>query len=238
MAGTTPAPGYDPDHARFLLRQARAVDTEVLLLALVSFPYLQHTAEVVQAMWSEVGFKVVIELCDERLVNKKRRDRAFHAEATSCSYRWDPDGWFSRMLLSSAPSTRTSSGFKHAEVDSLIAAARRTVDRQQRLELYTRIENIVNEELPLLYLHHVTALQAGGRASKAISQHYRVSSVHAAVGFVRPGSRNTVGLFPPSACACALLWLSRSATRSRQGVTGSRLGLEEHAPEFLAGAYQ
>jgi peptide/nickel transport system substrate-binding protein len=166
MAGTAPAPGYDPDHARFLLRQARAVGTEVLLLALVSFPYLQHTAEVVQAMWSEVGFKVVIELCDERLLSKKRRDCAFHADATSCSYRWDPDGWFSRMLLSSAPSTRTSSGFKHAEVDTLIAAARRTADRQQRLELYTRIENIVNEELPLLYLHHITALQAGARHLK------------------------------------------------------------------------
>ena len=85
-----------------------------------------------------------------------------HTDATSCRYRWDPDGWFSRMLLSSAPSTRLSSGCTHVEVDTLIVAARRTADRQQRLELYTRIENIVNEKLPLLSLHHVTALQAGG----------------------------------------------------------------------------
>jgi hypothetical protein len=39
-------------------------------------------------------------------------------------------------------------------------------DRQQLLELYTRIESMVNEELPLLYLHHVTALQAGVRHLK------------------------------------------------------------------------
>jgi len=108
-----------------------------------------------------VGFKVVVELCNERLLNKKRRDRDFHADATSCSYRCDPDGWFSRILLSSAPSTRTTSGFQHAYADTLIAPARRTADRRQRLEIYTMIESIVNEELPLFYLHHMTALQAG-----------------------------------------------------------------------------
>lgn len=94
-------------------------------------------------------------------MNKKRRDRDFHADATSSSYRWDPDGWFSRMFLSSAPSTRLTSGFQHAHVDTLIATARQTADRQKRLELYAAIESIINEELPLFYLHHVTALQAG-----------------------------------------------------------------------------
>jgi ABC-type transport system substrate-binding protein len=43
----------------------------------------------------------------------------------------------------------------------LIVQARQTADRQKRLELYTAIESLVNEELPLLYLHHLTALQAG-----------------------------------------------------------------------------
>lgn len=54
-----------------------------------------------------------------------------------------------------------TSGFQHEGADTLIATARQTADRQKRLDLYTAIESIVNEELPLLYLHHVTALQAG-----------------------------------------------------------------------------
>jgi len=137
MEGVTPGPAYDPEHARFLLWQARAVGTAVGLLALTSFPYLQHTAEVVQAMWSEVGLKVILDLCDERLLNSKRRARDFHADSTSSSYRSDPDGWFSRMILSSAPSTRTTSGLQHAYADTLVATARRTADRQQRLTLYT-----------------------------------------------------------------------------------------------------
>jgi peptide/nickel transport system substrate-binding protein len=162
-AGAKPAPAYDPDKAKALLRKARATGTEVILQSLNSYPYLQQTAELVQAMWSEVGFKVVLHLHDDAVLNKKRQSRDFHADCTSGSYRWEPDGWFSRMLLSSAPSTKLSSGFQHEQADKLIVAARQTVEKPQRLALYTEVESLVNDELPLLYLHHLTALQAGTR---------------------------------------------------------------------------
>jgi peptide/nickel transport system substrate-binding protein len=132
------------------------------LQASFAFPYTQHIAELVQAMWEEVGFKVAIHLYDETMLNKKRRDRDFHADATSSGYRWDPDGWFSRQFLSSAPANKlTGAGFNHARIDQLVAQARQTADKQTRIELYTAIESLVNEELPILYLHHLTALQAG-----------------------------------------------------------------------------
>jgi len=124
-----------------------------------SFPYLQQTAELVQHMWSEVGFKATLNLYEEPVLNQKRRDRDFHADSTSGSYRWDPDGWFSRQILSSAPSNWSS--FKDEKADKLIAEARQTADKQKRLELYAAVESIVNEELPILYIHHLTALQAG-----------------------------------------------------------------------------
>jgi peptide/nickel transport system substrate-binding protein len=160
-AGARPWPEYDPDKARFLLRQAKAVGTEVVLQSLNSFPYLQQTGELVQAMWSEVGFKVVHNLYDDPVLLQKRRDRDFHADSTSAGYRWDPDGWFARQFLSTAPSTKVTSGFRHEKTDKLIAEARQTADKQKRLELYTALDSIVNEELPLLYIHHLTALQAG-----------------------------------------------------------------------------
>ena len=162
MPGLRAWPTYDPDQARAILRRAKADGTTVILQAALSFPYLQHIAELVQAMWSEVGFKAMIHLYEDTVLYKKRRDRDFHADVTSSSYRWDPDGWFSRQLLSSAPANKlTGPGFNHARVDQLIAQARQTADKQKRLELYTAIESLVNEELPLLYLHHLTALQAG-----------------------------------------------------------------------------
>jgi peptide/nickel transport system substrate-binding protein len=112
-------------------------------------------------MWTEVGFKVIHNIYDNAVLRKNRRDRNFHASPVGASYRFDPDGWFSRELLSTSSSNKESSGFHNEKADRLIAEARRTADKGQRLELYAAIDSIVNEELPLLYVHHLTLLEAG-----------------------------------------------------------------------------
>jgi peptide/nickel transport system substrate-binding protein len=160
-AGARPYPEYDPDKAKFLLRQAKAMGTEVDLQSLISYPYQKQTGELIQAMWTEVGFKVVHNLYENAVLQQKRRDRDFHASSSGSSYRFDPDGWYSRQLLSTSPSNQRYSGFRNAKVDKLIAAARRTRDRQKRLEMYAEIDSIVNQELPILYIHHLTLLEAG-----------------------------------------------------------------------------
>ena len=161
-AGARAWPEYDPDKAKSLLRKAKAVGTEIIMQTSTGFPYLQHTAELVQSMWSEAGFKVALHLYDTTVLNQKRRERNFHVESTSGAYRWDPDGWFSRQILSSAPANKINgSGFNNEKSDKLIAEARRTADKKKRLELYAAVESIVNDELPILYIHHLTALQAG-----------------------------------------------------------------------------
>ena len=145
-----------------MLRKAKAVGTEVILQADSAYPYIQQTAELVQGMWSEVGFKVALHLYDVTVLNQKRRERNFHAESSAGSYRWDPDGWFSRQILSSAPSNKINgSGFSNEKADKLIGEARQTADKKKRLELYAAVESIVNDELPILYIHNLTALQAG-----------------------------------------------------------------------------
>ncbi|MGE3540306.1 MAG: ABC transporter substrate-binding protein [Candidatus Tectimicrobiota bacterium] len=161
-AAAKPRPEYDPDKAKALLKKARAVGTEVSIQSLTSYPYLHQTAELIQAMWSEVGLKVTLNLYEEPVLNQKRRERDFHVDASSGSYRWDPDNWFSRQILSSAPQNKLQGpGFHNEKADKLIAEARQTADKKKRLELYAAIESIVNTELPFLYLHHLTALQAG-----------------------------------------------------------------------------
>lgn len=159
--GTRPWPSYDPDRARFLLRQAKSVGVTVVLQSLRTSPYMQQTAALIQEMWSEVGFKVKHKMYDASTLTRKRRARAFHAESTAASYRFDPDGWFSRHLLSTAMSTRVSSGFRHQRVDRLIHDARKMPNKQQRLQLYAEIDSIVNEALPILYLHHLASFEMG-----------------------------------------------------------------------------
>jgi peptide/nickel transport system substrate-binding protein len=160
-AAVKPYPAYDPDKAKFLLRQARAEGTTVDLQSSVAYPYMHQTGELLQAMLTEVGFHAVHNIYERSVLRQKRRERDFHLTIGSASYRFDPDGWFSRSLLSTSPSTKQSSGFKNERVDTLIAEARKAADRQQRLALYGEIDSIVNDELPILYLHHLTLLEAG-----------------------------------------------------------------------------
>jgi peptide/nickel transport system substrate-binding protein len=152
---------YDPDKARSLLKKARAVGTEITLQANDSWPYMQQTGELVQAMWSEVGFKVNYNVYDAAVLLQKRRAGEFHAESMAGAYRFDPDAYFSRSLLSTAPTTKETSRFRNEKVDKLILEVRRTLESNKRLELCREIENIINDELPRLYTHHLTLLEAG-----------------------------------------------------------------------------
>ena len=153
---------YDPDKARFLLKKAKAVGTEVVMMANSSWPYMQQTGELLQAMWSEVGFKIKYNIYDSAVLQQKRKDSDFHAESRANSFRFDPDGWFARSVLStSAYNMKQSSRFRNEKADQLTLEAKKQGDPKKRLDLYKAIEDIVNDELPFLYTHHLTLLEAG-----------------------------------------------------------------------------
>jgi ABC-type transport system substrate-binding protein len=57
-------------------------------------------------------------------------------------------------------------GYNSERADKLIQEARITRDRLKRVELYTAVENIINQDLPLIYTHTVPLLQGGVRNLK------------------------------------------------------------------------
>jgi peptide/nickel transport system substrate-binding protein len=152
---------FDPDKAKSLLKKARSVGVQIDLMANTNYPYMQQTGELLQAMWTEVGFKVNFSILDSAVLNQKRKEGSFHAESMAGSYRFDPDGWFSRQMLSTAAQTKVESRFRNEKADQLILEARKTADKAKRLGMYRDIENIINDELPRLYTHHLTLLEAG-----------------------------------------------------------------------------
>lgn len=178
-AGARPWPEYDPDKAKFLIKQAKAVGTTIVLQAQDAWPYMQQTGELVQAMWTEVGFKVNFSIYDAPVLRQNRRSGNFHAESMAASYRFDPDGWFSRQILSAGSSTKQQSRFRNERADKLITEARGTADQKKRLEIYAEIDSVVNEELPVLYVHHLTLMEAGVKNIKgyqpAVSGPYSTS---------------------------------------------------------------
>jgi peptide/nickel transport system substrate-binding protein len=127
---------------------------------------MQQTGELLQAMWTEAGFKVNYNIFDGAVLQQKRKAGEFHAESMAGSYRFDPDGWFSRQILSTGPQTKTESRFRNEKADQLILEARKTGDQAKRLEIYRDLETILSEELPILYTHHLTLLEAGANNLK------------------------------------------------------------------------
>jgi peptide/nickel transport system substrate-binding protein len=156
-----PRPEYDPDKARFLLKKAKAVGVGIDLMANNSWPYMQQTGELLQAMWSAVGFNVNYTIVDSAIVRQRRRAGEFHADSEAGAYKFDPDGWYAREIHSKGATTKYVTRFRNEKADKLIEEARSTRDPNKRLELYTAVDSIVNEELPVLFTHHLTLLEAG-----------------------------------------------------------------------------
>ncbi len=166
MPDVKPGPEYNPDKARFLLRRHNLANTPIILVSRQDFAYMHQAGELIQAMWAEVGLKVVHEIHPNRVLREKYRlggtqAGVYDADSTASSYRADPDGWFNRSLLSTSPSTKLRIGYNSEQADTLIREARITRDRQKRMHLYTELENIINEDLPLIYTHTVPLLQGG-----------------------------------------------------------------------------
>jgi peptide/nickel transport system substrate-binding protein len=157
---------YDPEKAKSLLKKAKAVGTDVHLLGTINPSYAIQIAEVLQSMWTEVGFKARVEPVDIPTRDQKLRDGAFHAHVQGHSYRFDPDGIFDRNLHSKSSYAQSLHGWVNERYDKLIEEAKRTADPAKRVELYTEGWKIVNEELPQFHLSELSMISAANKSVK------------------------------------------------------------------------
>jgi len=156
-----PWPGYDLDKAKALRKKANGGDARMLIIALDSFPYMQQTGELVHAMLKEAGFNVTFEIHPTPVIQDKYTKGEFDIDSSANSYRLDPDGWYARSILSTAPETRRRHGYKNEKVDQLILAAKVERDKNKRRQMYADVESLVNQDLPLIYTHFVPFMSAG-----------------------------------------------------------------------------
>jgi peptide/nickel transport system substrate-binding protein len=144
---------YDPERAKALLKEARAVGTQVKLIAPANLSIARETAQVIQATWDAVGLKATLELLDTVPWLAALREGTFDATFAGYTYRFDPNDFYARDLHSQSAWSKGRSGWHNARYDRLVEEAKRTLDVARRKELYTEAQNIVNVELPLFHLH-------------------------------------------------------------------------------------
>ncbi len=155
---------YDPDKAKALLRQARAVGTAIKVICAANVAYNRETAQVVQEMWHTSGLKVTLEPLDTVPLLNTLKQGDFDGLIGGNTYRFDPDGFFERNFSSKSDLTHILSGWHNERYDQLVEEAKRTLDPARRKALYTAAWNIVNVELPHFHLHEVTITSAAVKA--------------------------------------------------------------------------
>jgi peptide/nickel transport system substrate-binding protein len=151
---------YDPDKAKALLKEARAVGTAIKIIAFAPVAFNTESGQMVQEMWNSVGFKVTLEPLDTIPYLNARKQGDFDGAIGGNTYRFDPDGFFERNFHSKSEYAQVLSGWQNAHYDRLVEEAKRTLDPVRRKELYTEAWNIVNVELPHFHLHEVTMTSA------------------------------------------------------------------------------
>jgi peptide/nickel transport system substrate-binding protein len=157
---------YDPEKSKAILRKLNALNTPVAVVARQAYSYMHQTGEITYSMLEEAGFKVTNEVFDNPVLRKKYKKADYGVDSTANSYRFEPDQWYSVNVLSTGPSTKLRTGYKNEAADKLIVAARATRDKQTRLEMYTDVESMVNEDSALIYTHAIPLTSAGTKKLK------------------------------------------------------------------------
>lgn len=166
MEGIQNVKEYDPEKSRHIMRKLNVQNMPISVVARQAYQYMSQSGELVHAMLQDAGFKPSFEMFDNPVLRKKYKVDDYGVDSTANSYRFEPDGWYSRNVLSTAPSTKLRTGYVNEQADKLIVQARLTRDFKKRLELYTEVESLVNEDAVLIYSHGVPLTTAATKRLK------------------------------------------------------------------------
>jgi len=156
---------FDPQKAKQLLRQAGVKEgTEVTLWAMpVQRPYNPNAklmAEMLQADWSKLGFKVRIVSYEWGEYLKRMKS----GEHDIALIGWtgdngDPDNWLGTLYNCDAIGSNNYSRWCDPQYDSLVKQAKQVTDREQRTALYRQAQQRLKQQVPITPVAHSTVNQ-------------------------------------------------------------------------------
>lgn len=156
---------YDPDSAKRLLAIAGFPDGKglpSLLLQLGNSERTAAVAEAVQEMWRSIGVRADLRMVDfpQHLSMVRAGDLAMWRTSWLGDYP-DPENFLALFITSNiAPNGPNTTRIARADLDSLYAQALDpTLSIEQRSSLYNRMERIIIEEAPWIFLYYDVVLR-------------------------------------------------------------------------------
>jgi peptide/nickel transport system substrate-binding protein len=155
---TDQAPTRDLDRARQLLDEADVSDGFSFTLLITPDEESIRVASIIAAMCQEVGIDMNIQQAEFGSILSRMGEGNYTAAQIELSPRNDPD-------LSAHPWFHTDGGinfshYSNEEMDTLLDAARASVDQAERRELYRKSLDIFNRDFPYIFVYHLQEMKA------------------------------------------------------------------------------
>lgn len=151
-------PRGDAAGALAMLEEAGVTTPVPVAMTVTNSPIFVRIAEILQAQAAEAGFEVSINQIDATSLITVLRERSFDICMSPWSGRTDPDGNMFNYFTIGGPNNFP--GWENEEADALLRQARTETDQAARAALYRQAQEIIADELPLLFIAFPATLQA------------------------------------------------------------------------------
>jgi peptide/nickel transport system substrate-binding protein len=159
---------YDPKLANKLLDEAewvkgpdgiRQKDGKRLSFTIETDPHpiRQGIAVAAQSDWKKIGVEVKIELYEYNVILQRARENPPKYEANPNWLVTPPDPDISTYYMTGAGGN--TSEYSNPEVDALLEQGRSTIDQNGRAQVYKKLQEVIAENAPIIYLYYPKELQ-------------------------------------------------------------------------------
>ncbi|MEJ5114138.1 ABC transporter substrate-binding protein [Erwinia billingiae] len=141
----------DVEKARALLAAAGVKTPVNVTLLVTNNPTSQQVGQVIQAMVSEAGFNVNLQMSEFASLLDRQQRGDYQLSLSGWSGRPDPDGSIFSFINSKG--TLNDGRYSNPQVDSWLTEARQTNDQATRQALYDKVVKQLQTDVPIAYLY-------------------------------------------------------------------------------------
>lgn len=129
----------------------------------------QQVYELIQAMSSEAGFDISLRPTQFAALQSTLKEKSYEVAQSGWSGRADPDGNIHQF--DTCKGSLNDAGYCNEKVDALLEEARSLKDQDKRKALYDQAQEILQDELPVVYLYYTPWTFAARANLKGFTAH-------------------------------------------------------------------
>jgi peptide/nickel transport system substrate-binding protein len=155
-----PVPQRDVEKAKELLKEA-GHEKLTVEVQMANNPVQTQVMQVIQSMVAEAGFELKLKATEFATLLKEQTAGNYEVSQIGWSGRVDPDGNIHQFMTCGGGIN--DSKYCNPEIDKLLNQARLSTEPAERKKSYDAARQILNSDLPIIYLYHQTWIWAASK---------------------------------------------------------------------------